>query len=100
MVFMDVNLWAVLAAAVATMGIGFLWYSPMLFARPWMVLMGFDPNDKAKLAELQKGAGKSYGLAFLASVVMAFVLGKIIAVTTVNTAVYGMKVGFAVWLGF
>ena len=100
MVFMDVNLWAVLAAAVATMVIGFLWYSPMLFARPWMVLMGFDPNDKAKLAELQKGAGKSYGLAFLASVVMAFVLGKIIAVTTVNTAVYGMKVGFAVWLGF
>jgi len=100
MVFMDVNLWAVLAAAVATMVIGFLWYSPMLFARPWMVLMGFDPNDKAKLAELQKGAGKSYGLAFLASLVMAFVLGKIIAVTTVNTAVYGMKVGFAVWLGF
>jgi hypothetical protein len=99
-VFIGINLWSVLVAAVATMILGFLWYSPILFANPWMRLMGVDPNDKAKLAEMQKGAGKLYGLAFVASIVSAMVLAKVIAVTTVNTIPYGMKIGFAVWLGF
>jgi uncharacterized protein DUF1761 len=97
---MGINLWSVLAAAVATMVLGFLWYSPLLFAKPWMVLMGYDPEDKAKLAEMQKGAGKMYGMSFVASLVSAAVLAKIIAITTVNSALFGMKVGFAVWLGF
>jgi hypothetical protein len=97
---MGINLWSVLVAAVATMVLGFLWYSPLLFARPWMVLMGYDPEDKAKLAEMQKGAGKMYALSFLASLVSALVLAKIIAITTVSSALYGMKIGFAVWLGF
>jgi Protein of unknown function (DUF1761) len=100
MELMGINLWSVLVAAVATMILGFLWYSPFLFARPWTVLMGYDPNDKAKLEEMQKGAGKIYGIAFVASLVSAFVLAKIIDVTTVNSALYGMKVGFAMWLGF
>ena len=98
--FMDVNLWSVLVAAIATMIVGFLWYSPLLFAWPWMVAMGYDPEDKAKIQEMRKSAGKSYALAFVASLVAAFVLGKIIEVTTVDTAVYGMKIGFAMWLGF
>jgi hypothetical protein len=100
MFVMGISLWSVLAAAVATMVLGFLWYSPLLFARPWMMLMGYDPDNKAKLAEIQKGAGKMYGLSFLASLVSAAVLAKIVAVTTVSTVLYGMKVGFAVWLGF
>ena len=98
--FIGINLWSVLVAAVATMILGFLWYSPILFANPWMRLMGVDPNDKAKLAEMQKGAGKLYGLAFVASIVSAMVLAKVIAIATVNTIPYGMKIGFAVWLGF
>jgi hypothetical protein len=97
---MGINLWSVLVAAIASMVVGFLWYSPLLFARPWMVLMGYDPEDKAKLKEMQKGAAKMYALAFVASLVSAAVLAKIIAITTVNSAFYGMKIGFAVWLGF
>jgi hypothetical protein len=98
--FAGINLWAVLVCAIATMVIGFLWYSPILFANPWMRLMGFDPNDKAKIAEMQKGAGKIYGLAFVASIASAVVLAKIIDIASVNSIPYGMKIGFAVWLGF
>jgi hypothetical protein len=87
-------------AAIATMVLGFLWYSPLLFARPWMRAMGYDPDDKARLADMQKGAGLMYGGAMLASLVSAFVLAKVIEITTVNAALYGMKVGFAVWVGF
>ena len=100
MKFMGVNLWSVLVAAVATMILGFLWYSPLLFAKPWTLAMGYDPNDKAKMDEMRKGAGKLYGITFVASLISAFVLAKIIDVTTVNSALYGMKIGFAVWLGF
>ena len=60
----------------------------------------FGPKDKTALEKMQKSAGKSYGISFLASLVSAFVLAKIILVFTVNSALYGMKVGFAVWLGW
>jgi hypothetical protein len=98
--FSGINPWAVLVASVATMIMGFLWYSPLLFARPWMRLMGYDPDDKAKLAEMRQGAGKLYSITFVATVVSAVVLAKIIDLTSVVTILYGMKVGFGIWLGF
>jgi Protein of unknown function (DUF1761) len=100
MLLMRVNLWAVLGSAVATMVIGFLWYSPFLFAKPWMLAMGYDPADKAKIAEMQKSAGPKYGIAFLTSLLAAFLLGKLIYHLAISTPLYGMKVGFAVWLAF
>jgi hypothetical protein len=100
MYVLGVNLVVVVIAAVATMVIAFLWYSPLLFANPWMLAMGYDPNDKAGLDEMRKGAGKLYGISFLASLAAAFVLGKVVVVTVVTSIPYGMKVGFAMWLGF
>ena len=98
--FSNVNLLSVLAAGIATMILGFVWYSPALFAKPWMGEMGYDLNDKAKLKEMQKSAGPTYGIAFLAGLVSAFMLGKILSITPIDTALYGMKLGFGVWLGF
>jgi Protein of unknown function (DUF1761) len=97
--FLGVNVWAVLVCALVTMVAGFLWYSPVLFANPWMVLMGYDPNDKAKIAEMQKSAGPSYAMSLVASILAAIVLGKIIEVAKVDTALYGMEIGLAIWLG-
>jgi len=85
MKFMGVNLWAVLLSALATMVVGFVWYSPLLFARPWTILMGYDPDDKAKMAEMQKSAGPSYMLSLVASLLSAAVLGKIIVIATIHT---------------
>ena len=98
--YMGVNLWAVLVCAVADMILGFLWYSPMLFANPWMKLMGYDPNDKAKIAEMQKSAGAMYSLSFIASLLAAAVLSKIVTISTINSPMYGIKIGIAIWLGF
>jgi surface polysaccharide O-acyltransferase-like enzyme len=98
--FLGVNLFAVLVSAIATMVGGFLWYSPALFANPWMKLMGYDPNDKVKIAEMQKSAGPSYFMSLIASILAAFVLGKLIAVAGFSTAFDGLKIGLVVWLGF
>ena len=95
-----VNLFAVLASGIAAMSLGFLWYSPVLFAKPWVKVMGYDMNDKAKMEEMKKKAGPAYGVSFLASLITAFILALILNALTINTPLYGMKLGFAVWLGF
>ena len=100
MLLMGVNLWAVLGAAVATMVIGFLWYSPALLGKPWMLAMGYDPEDKARIAEMQKTAGPKYGIAFVASLLSAFVLGKFMLHFGISSYFYGAKVGFEVWIAF
>ena len=61
------NLLAVLVAAISTMLVGFLWYSPFLFAKPWMREMGYDPNDKASADKMRKSAGPAYTGSFIAS---------------------------------
>ena len=98
--FLYVNLLAVLACGIVAMILGFLWYSPILFAKPWVKEMGYDMNDAAKMAEMKKKAGPAYGASFVASLVTAFVLGLILNALTINSPLYGMKLGFAVWLGF
>jgi hypothetical protein len=98
--FLYVNLFAVLACGVAAMILGFLWYSPILFAKPWVKEMGYDMNDKAKMEEMKEKAGPAYGVSFVASLVTAFILALILNAVTINTPLSGMKLGFAVWLGF
>jgi uncharacterized protein DUF1761 len=109
---MDVNLLAVLVCAIAAMALGFLWYSPVLFAKPWVKEMGYDMNDKAKMDEMRKSAGPAYGASFIGSLLTAAVLGKILnalsrhsevvwhPVATAQPMLYGITLGFAVWLGF
>jgi hypothetical protein len=37
----SLNWLAILVAAISTMVVGFLWYSPLLFAKAWMREMGY-----------------------------------------------------------
>ena len=96
----NLNLLAVLVAAVSTMIVGFLWYSPILFAKPWMREMGYDPDDKAKVQEMQKSAGLAYSGSFLASLVSAFILALFLHWLHVQELQLGLMVAFHVWLGF
>ena len=96
----NLNLFAVLVAAISTMVVGFLWYSPILFAKPWMREMGYDLNDQAKVKEMQKSAGPAYFGSFLASLVTAFILALFFHWLHVESVQYGLLVGFHVWLGF
>src|SRR6266481_3394353 len=45
----SLNWLAILVAGLSTMVVGFLWYSPLLFAKSWMREMGSDPNDMARI---------------------------------------------------
>ena len=100
MSFHHLNFLAVLVAAILTMLVGFLWYSPVLFAKPWMKEMGYDPNDKARTAEMKKSAGPAYAGSLLASLLSAFVLALFLHWMRAEGARTGATTGFHVWLGF
>jgi hypothetical protein len=97
----EVNILAVLLAGVASMAVGMLWYSPLLFGNQWMKLMGLT---KKSMEGAKDELGKIYGISFVASLVMAYVLSHVMAMsenffgyprmTTALTSAFWM------WLGF
>ncbi len=94
------NWLAIIVAAISTMIVGFLWYSPLLFAKPWMREMGYDPSDKAKTQEMQKSAGRAYAGSFVASLISAFTLALILHGLRTEDLHFGLMVSFHIWLGF
>ena len=96
----SLNWLPILVAAISTMVVGFLWYSPLLFAKAWMREMGYDPNDKASVEEMKKNAGPAYGGSFVASLLSAFTLALILHALRSEDLHTGLMLGFHVWLGF
>jgi hypothetical protein len=96
----NLNWVAILVAALSTMVVGFLWYSPLLFAKPWMREMGYDPNDKAKTEAMKKSAGPAYAGSMVASLISAFILALFLHWLRAESIQYGLLIGFHVWLGF
>lgn len=94
------NYLAVFVAAIATMVIGFLWYSPLLFAKAWTREMGYDMNDKAKMEEMRKSAGPAYAGSFVASLISAFTLALVLHGLRAEDLHFGLMAGFHIWLGF
>ena len=94
----DLNYWAVLVSAVASMVIGALWYSPILFGNIWMNLMKIDPKNIDKMKD--KGMGKYYFTAFNGSLIMSFVLAVLVDYAGAVTVSDALMLGFLIWLGF
>lgn len=93
-----INYVAVAVAAVASIVIGALWYSPFLFGKLWMKLSGLSAKQLAQ--QKKKGMTQSYVLQFVASAVMAFVLAHFIVYGGVKTLMNAAQAAFWVWLGF
>jgi hypothetical protein len=89
-----INYLAVALAAVSSMIIGSIWYSPFLFAKPWMSLTGINMEGaKAK-------RNTSYVLMFVSALVLAYVLAHFVAYFNVATIGQALQLGFWAWLGF
>lgn len=99
MFFNDINLISVLAAAVASMVIGFVWYSPWAFGPAWMKSLGMTPESMAK-----KGGDRSMGLTYATSFALSLLAAYVLAAlfnSLLVTSVGGMAfVGVLMWLGF
>src|SRR5215472_5344777 len=96
----SLNWLAILVAAISTMVLGFLWYSPLLFAKAWTREMGYDPNDKSKMDEMRRNAGPAYAGSFAASLISAFTLALILHGMQAQSLHFGLMASFHIWLGF
>ncbi len=95
---MRINHLAVAVSALAYWALGAAWYSPLLFARPFIALMRWTPEQLAAVEAA--GAGKEIALALLSSFAVAYVLAHFVKYVGAETAATGASVGFWLWLGF
>ncbi len=94
---MTINIIAVIVAAIASMVVGFVWYT-VLFQKPWMKLSGtkMDPKDKEAMAAANMG----YALTFVGSLVMSFVFAVFANMTNTTGLANGAILGAVAWVGF
>ncbi len=92
----SINYLAVLVAAVVPMVLGGLWYSPLLFAKKFMALVGKTQEELKK----HFNPARDYGLSFLTALVMSYILAHFVSYTRATTIGSGMQTGFWLWLGF
>lgn len=97
-----INYVMVLVAAIVNMAIGFLWYSPVLFIKPWMKLMGFSKDKMDK--DGMKNFPKILATSFVTALIMAYCLRYSVvyggAYTGLSGVPLGLMTGFFTWLGF
>ena len=92
-----VNYLAVLVSAVAVFVLGWLWYSPLLFFKPWMRLRGQDPV--AAMAGAKMPGGKLV-LEMVRCVLLSYVIARFAALLAITGLMSAVHFGFMLWLGF
>ena len=92
-----INFLAVIVAAVAGFAIGAVWYSPVLFAKPWMAAHGFTLES---MAAMRSTMARSYAISFACLLVMAAVLAALLGRTGIVGAMHGARLAAFIWLGF
>ena len=98
----SINITAVLVAAVISFAIVFVWYT-VLFAKPWMKEMGYNPDLRPDRSSMLKGIV----LMFVSNFVFAWVLAWTMAgwqfipnAREMGPAVNGINSAIFLWLGF
>lgn len=96
-VYMIVNLFAILVAAIASMLIGMWYYSSLGFGKQWMNLLGWNKNKIDE--EQKKGMGKPMIVAFLAQLLIALVL-KMFMKAFPQGIIWALVASIIAWAGF
>ena len=65
MTLANLNIWAILVAALSAFLLGGLWYTPLMFGALWKKANGFTTDPPA-------ATGKIFGISFVLSLIMAF----------------------------
>lgn len=94
--FPSINHLAVLVSAIILWVLGAAWYSPALFAKPWMELIGVK-REPGKRDGLLLGMTAS----FIGDLVTSFILANIIVWSHVPKSFgQGAVIGILAWIGF
>lgn len=86
---------AILVSAIILWVLGAIWYSPALFAKPWMAILGLKKEDSRR-SFVYLGMIAS----FVGDVILAFVLAHIILWAGATGFWLGAVTGILIWFGF
>jgi hypothetical protein len=89
-----INFWAILVSAVILWLLGALWFSPALFAKPWVAAVG------RKMGEQPKGVVHGMLSSFIGDLLTSLVLAHFVIWSHVSGFGHGAFIGFLSWLGF
>jgi len=92
-----VNYLHVFVAAVVIFVLGWLWYSPLLFYKPWMRLRGLDPV--AAMAGAKMPGGKLL-VEFVRCFLLAFVITRFVGLLGISSWLSAVHFGLSLWIGF
>src|SRR6266545_5546164 len=87
----------VLVAAVVVFVLGWLWYSPLLFYKPWMRLRGLDPVAAMSGAKMPGG---KLVVELARCLILAYVIARFVALLGISSWLMAVHFGFMVWIGF
>lgn len=99
----EVNIWAVIVAAIVHMVVGFVWYSPYFFGKQWIKLMGWNvytPEGKSGWEKRQKDMNKTWLFTVSSAFIMAYCLAYFMGMFFVETVPGALWMGFIAWFGF
>ncbi len=93
------NPWAVLVSAALLWVLGAVWYSPALFAKPWMAALKIQPPAAMTPAH-KKSLLAGMIASLIGDLVLAFVLWHMVSWAHAHTFAWGAFVGVLCWIGF
>jgi hypothetical protein len=85
----------VLVAALATMPIGYVWYSPWLFAKPWM------KYNNIHHMQMKKSPGIfPFAISLFSAIVLAFYISFLVDYMEIQTLQGAWRAAFLGWFAF
>lgn len=90
-----VNYLAVIVGVVINMALGALWYSPVLWAKPWMAANKVTEEQ----IRARGSAVPGYGVSIVASFIIAWALAVLVAATGADSPLDGVALGLLAGLG-
>ena len=101
-----INYLAVLVSAIIFFIIGGLWYSPVMFANPWIKGMGWS-DEKIQAMKDHGPGSKPFIISGVGTLVMAFVTAHMVdfmkvvfADSGMSNLTIGLTAAFWLWLGY
>jgi Protein of unknown function (DUF1761) len=92
--FVPINVWGIVAAVLAGWVVAGLWYSPLLFIRPWAEMSGVDGGT------FRAGLPRAVSVDLISFAVMALIMDQLLHAWGAQTIVAAVLCTFLLWLGF
>ena len=94
MEFGTINILAVVVSAIAAILVGFIWFSPPLFEKAWLEDIGRTRE------QIEGDSPLKYLLAFIGSLLMAYILARLLDLVGGPSLEMGILLAVVVWVAF